>query len=61
VSFQLDHRHITDPATQERLRDSYVYGIIGRPVGNIVLSVVYAFLAKDLPGREVRRFRRCPT
>lgn len=44
VNYQLDHRHITDPALRETLRKSYGYSIIGRVVGNIVVSVVYVFL-----------------
>lgn len=48
VNYQLDHRHITDPAVRETLRHSYVATIIGRVVGNIVVSVVYAFLVRAL-------------
>lgn len=48
VNYQLDHRHITDPAVRETLRHSYVYTIIGRVVGNIVVSIVYAFLVRAL-------------
>lgn len=48
VNFQLDHRHITNPATRETLRKSYIYGIVGRVVGNIVVSVVYVFLVRAL-------------
>lgn len=48
VNYQLDHRHITDPTVRRTVRDSYLYGIIGRVVGNIVLSVVYAFLVRAL-------------
>lgn len=48
VNYQLDHRHITDPAVRETLRKSYVYNIIGRVVGNIVVSVVYVFLVRAL-------------
>jgi hypothetical protein len=44
VDFQLDHRHITDPALRQSLRQGYGYGIVSRVVGNIVLSVVYVFL-----------------
>lgn len=28
VDYQLDHRHITDPAVRDTLRHSYVYSII---------------------------------
>jgi hypothetical protein len=48
VEYQLDHRHITDPAMRASLRDSYSYSIIGRVVGNIVVSIVYAFLVRAL-------------
>jgi hypothetical protein len=48
VNYQLDHRHITDPAQRAVLRDSYVGALVGRVVGNIVVSVVYAFLVRAL-------------
>lgn len=48
VEYQLDHRHITDPDQRALLRDSYSYGIIGRVVGNVVVSIVYAFLVRAL-------------
>jgi hypothetical protein len=48
VSYQLDHRHVTDPQQRAVLRDGYTYGIIGRVVGNIVVSVVYVFLVRAL-------------
>jgi len=48
VNYQLDHRHITDPAVRATLRHSYVYTIIGRVVGNIVVSIVYVFLVRAL-------------
>lgn len=48
VNYQLDHRHITDPATRESLRNSYTGTIIGRVIGNIVVSVVYVFLVRAL-------------
>ena len=48
VTYQLDHRHITDPQQRTTLRDSYTYGIIGRVLGNIVVSVIYAFLVRAL-------------
>lgn len=48
VNYQLDHRHITDPTLREAVRHSYVATIIGRVVGNIVVSVVYAFLVRAL-------------
>jgi hypothetical protein len=48
VDYQLDHRHITDPQTRDTLRSSYSYGIVGRVVGNIVVSVVYVFIVRAL-------------
>jgi hypothetical protein len=48
VNYQLDHRHITDPQLRETLRHSYTYTIVGRVFGNIVVSVVYAFLVRAL-------------
>ena len=48
VTFQLDHRHITDPQQRRALEDSYTGAIIGRVVGNIVISVVYVFLVRAL-------------
>ena len=48
VTYQLDHRHITDPDRGRLLRDSYTAGIIGRVVGNIVVSIVYLFLVRAL-------------
>lgn len=48
VNYQLDHRHITDPAVRDSLRQSYVGTIIGRVVGNIVVSIVYVFLVRAL-------------
>jgi hypothetical protein len=48
VNYQLDHRHITDPARRAALRDGYAGAIVGRVVGNIVVSVVYVFLVRAL-------------
>jgi hypothetical protein len=48
VDYQLDHRHITDPAQRESLRHSYIGTIIGRVIGNIVISIVYVFLVRAL-------------
>jgi ABC-type Fe3+ transport system permease subunit len=48
VNYQLDHRHISDPRIRERLRDSYVYAIVTRAVGNAVASVIYVFLVRAL-------------
>jgi hypothetical protein len=48
VAYQLDHRHITDPAQRTVLRRSYSASIWGRVVGNVVISVVYVFLVRAL-------------
>ena len=48
VNFQLDHRHITDPARRAVLQEGYIGALIGRVIGNIVVSVVYAFLVRAL-------------
>ena len=48
VNYQLDHRHITDPTQRELLRRSYSASIYGRIIGNVVVSVVYAFLVRAL-------------
>lgn len=48
VAYQLDHRHITDPAQRDALRRGYTAGIYGRIFGNVVLSVVYVFLVRAL-------------
>jgi MFS family permease len=48
VNYQLDHRHITDPAQRRTLRDSYTAGIVTRAVANVVVSIVYAFLVRAL-------------
>jgi hypothetical protein len=48
VAYQLDHRHVTYPAERDVLRRSYTAGIYGRIFGNVVLSVVYAFLLRAL-------------
>jgi hypothetical protein len=48
VSYQLDHRHITDPAQRQTLRDSYTAGIVTRAIVNVVVSVVYVFLVRAL-------------
>lgn len=58
VTYQLDHRHITDPHQREVLRDSYTAGIIGRVVGNIVVSVVYVFLVRALVRGRRWAYRR---
>jgi hypothetical protein len=48
VTYQLDHRHITDPAQRQLLRNSYVFGIVSRAVINVIVSVVYVFLVRAL-------------
>jgi len=48
VNYQLDHRHITGATLRQMLRNSYTYSIIGRVVGNIVVSIVYVFLVRAL-------------
>ena len=48
VTYQLDHRHITDQQLRETLRHSYTYTIVGRVFGDIVVSVVYVFLVRAL-------------
>jgi hypothetical protein len=48
VNYQLTHRHISDPAQRQTLRDSYTAGIVARAVINVVVSVVYAFLVRAL-------------
>ena len=48
VNYQLDHRHITDPAQRQLLRDSYTYSIVVRAGVNVLVSVVYIFLLRAL-------------
>jgi len=48
IDYQLDHRHIIDPAVRETLRHSYGFTIVGRVIGNIVVSIVYVFLVRAL-------------
>ncbi|HVQ96365.1 MAG TPA: hypothetical protein VMU51_35430 [Mycobacteriales bacterium] len=48
VNYQLDHRHIADPALRGTLRRSYLASLWGRVIGNIVASVVYVFLVRAL-------------
>jgi hypothetical protein len=58
INYQLDHRHITDPHQRQIVRDSYSAGIIGRAVGNIVVSVVYVFLVRALVRGRRWAYRR---
>jgi hypothetical protein len=48
ITFQLDHRHITDPAQRAELRSVYANSMWGRVLGNVVASVVYVFLVRAL-------------
>ena len=48
IDYQLDHEHITEPAGVDSLRHSYQVTLWRRVAGNIVLSVVYAFLVRAL-------------
>jgi hypothetical protein len=58
VTFQLDARHITDPALRAQLTRSYSAGIVSRGVGNIVASVVYVFLVRALLNGRRWAYRR---
>jgi hypothetical protein len=48
ITYQLDHRHITDPAMRATLRKSYTASMYGRIAGNVIASVVYVFLVRAL-------------
>ena len=48
IDYQIDHEHITNPARLDSLRHSYQVTLWSRVAGNIVLSVVYAFLVRAL-------------
>jgi hypothetical protein len=48
VNYQLDARHITDPEQRSILRDTYSVAIWTRVIGNVVASIVYAFLVRAL-------------
>jgi hypothetical protein len=48
ITFQLDHRHITDPTERDQLRNVYADSIWTRVLGNVVVSVIYAFLVRAL-------------
>ena len=48
ITYQLDHRHITDAARRSTLRKSYEVSLWGRVLGNIVVSIVYVFLVRAL-------------
>jgi hypothetical protein len=48
VTFELDHRHITDPAQRATLRTAYTNSLWIRVASNIALSVIYAFFVRAL-------------
>jgi hypothetical protein len=48
ITYQLDHRHITDAAERSTLRKSYSVSLWGRVLGNIVVSIVYVYLVRAL-------------
>lgn len=48
IDYQLEHRQVTDPQLRETLRHSYTASLWGRVIGNIVASIVYAFLVRAL-------------
>jgi hypothetical protein len=48
INYQLAHQHLTDPAQRETVRKSLVGGLWGRVAGNIIASIVYAFLVRAL-------------
>jgi hypothetical protein len=58
INYQLDHRHITDPAQRSLLRSTYSYGIWARAAGNIIASVVYVFLVRSLIRGRRSAYRR---
>jgi hypothetical protein len=48
LDYQLDHRHVTDPDQRRTLRDTYRISLLTRVGGNILVSVVYAFIVRAL-------------
>ncbi len=48
IDYQLDHRHITNPAVRQTLQHSYYVTTMTRAVVNILVSIVYAFLVRAL-------------
>jgi hypothetical protein len=58
ITYQLDHRHITDPALRRQLHGVYENSIWGRVLGNVVASVVYAFLVRALVRGRRWAYRR---
>jgi hypothetical protein len=61
ITYQLDHRHITDPDQRVLLRHSYSVAIWGRAAGNVVASVIYAFLVRALIRGRRWAYRRVVT
>jgi hypothetical protein len=48
INYQLDHQHVTDPHQREQLREIYANSMWGRVAGNVIASVIYAFLVRAL-------------
>jgi hypothetical protein len=48
VDYQLDHRHVVDAAQRSLLRHTYLVSLWTRVLGNVVVSIVYAFLVRAL-------------
>jgi hypothetical protein len=48
IDYQLAHHHLSDPSQRATVRDSLVVGLWSRVGGNIIVSVVYAFLVRAL-------------
>lgn len=48
IEYQLDHEHITDPDRRDTLRTSYTISLWARVGGNLIVTVVYAFLVRAL-------------
>jgi hypothetical protein len=48
IDFQLAHAHLRDPALRDDLRKTYLGAMWGRVIGNVVASVVYAFMVRAL-------------
>ena len=62
IDYQLDHRHVVDPQLRADLRSTYAGAIWGRVAGNVVASVMYAFLVRTVMlGGAARRARRAPS
>ena len=48
IHYQLAHHHVSDPSERSTERTSLEVGLWSRIVGNVVISVVYAFLVRAL-------------